>query len=165
VLDQIFREQLRRVRLLALDVDGVLTDGGVYLFEDGREFRRFNIKDGAGLKALHDANVPVAILSSGACRAIYHRAQRLGITEVHVEIAEKLPLLKTICRKYEIELHEVCYMGDDIADQDIMMTVGLPCAPSDALPAVKACAKYVTHQAGGFGAVRELCDLILEVQD
>lgn len=155
----------KKVRLLALDVDGVLTDGGVYILEDGQEFRRFDIKDGAGLKAVQQAGIPVIVISSGACRSIHHRCQRLGITEVHTQVVEKLPLLQTICHKYEVRLEEVCYVGDDLVDLAIMSAVGVACAPADAIAPIQAIATYITRRPGGYGAVRELCDLLLGMQN
>jgi 3-deoxy-D-manno-octulosonate 8-phosphate phosphatase (KDO 8-P phosphatase) len=162
MIDGEIERRLRQVRMLALDVDGVLTDGGIYIFEDGTEFRRFEIKDGLGLMRLRRAGIQVAIISTSAVRSILHRARQLGISEVHLEAWEKLPVLLEICNRLGISLEQVAYIGDDLMDLPLLERVGLPCAPADAMDSVKAKAKLVTKHAGGHGAVRELCELLLE---
>jgi len=147
------------IKLLAIDVDGVLTDGGVYIANDGGEYRRFNIKDGLGLKRAMEAGIKVAIISSGACESILHRARQLGINEVHIGVANKLDVLKSICSAKQISLDEVCYIGDDLPDLPVMQAVGLACAPADAAEEVKLAALFVTEALGGYGAVREICNL------
>ncbi len=161
-MDEDIKHQLKQVRLLALDVDGVLTDGGIYMFEDGTEFRRFEIKDGLGLMRVKKAGIEVVIISTTAVRSILHRAKQLGITEVHLGAWEKLPVLLEICDRLGISLEQVAYMGDDLMDLPLLERVGLPCAPADALDPIKAKAKLITKCAGGHGAVRELCELLLE---
>ena len=153
-----------RVRLLGLDVDGVLTDGGVYIFEDGAQFRRFDIKDGLGLRRLLDCGVQVAIISAAETRAVEFRARHLGITEVHLRSENKLQTLREICERLTLALEQVAYVGDDLNDLAIFHAVGLPCAPANAVDAVRAHARYVTAQPGGYGAVREVCDLIIDSQ-
>ena len=149
------------IKLLAIDVDGVLTDGGVYIANDGGEYRRFNIKDGLGLKRAMEAGIEVTIISSGACESILHRARQLGINEVHIGVANKLDVLKSICSAKQISLDEVCYIGDDLPDLPVMQAVGLACAPEDAVEEVKQAALFVAQALGGHGAVRELIDILL----
>jgi 3-deoxy-D-manno-octulosonate 8-phosphate phosphatase (KDO 8-P phosphatase) len=161
MIDGEIERRLRQVRLLALDVDGVLTDGGIYMFEDGTEFRRFEIKDGLGLMRVKKAGIEVVIISTTAVRAILHRAEQLGITEVYLEAWDKLPVLLGICERLGIPLEQVAYMGDDLMDLPLLEQVGLPCAPADAMDSVKSRARLVTRSAGGHGAVRELCELLL----
>lgn len=156
-----WKSRLGNIRLLGLDVDGVLTDGGVYIFEDGSEFRRFNIKDGLGLKCLADHGFHIVIISSASTTAIRHRAQRLGIQDVYLGVADKLEVLNKVCLQYGITLEEVAYIGDDLPDLPILNAVGMPCAPADAVQSVKLAACYVCSAAGGHGAVREICDLLL----
>lgn len=158
------REQIGKVRLLALDSDGVLTDGGVYILEDGGEFRRFHIHDGAGLKAVMQAGIRVAVISSGRSHVVQHRCRQLGIPDVYVGVEDKLDCLNAVCAKYGIELRNVCYMGDDLVDLPVLEAVGFACAPADAILSVQEAAAYVTQRAGGHGAVRELCDLLLRRQ-
>ncbi|NJL92900.1 MAG: HAD family hydrolase, partial [Anaerolineae bacterium] len=126
-----------RVKLLALDSDGVLTDGGVYMAADGQENRRFDIKDGLGLKRVMAAGIRVAIVSGGSAPGpVTLRAHALGIEEVHTSIPEKLAVVKALCEKFQINLEEVAYMGDDLPDLPVLAAVGLPCAPADAIEAV-----------------------------
>lgn len=156
-------KRLRQVRLLALDVDGVLTDGGVYIGEDGHELRRFDIKDGLGLKRVMAAGIIVAIISSSPVAAVAYRAQRLGIEEVHLGITDKLLTLREICERYAVALEQVCYVGDDLVDLPVLEAVGLPCATADAVNQVRQVALYVTQARGGYGAVREICDLLIQI--
>lgn len=153
---------VNNIRLLALDVDGVLTDGGVYISDDGREFRRYNIKDGLGLKQVQAAGIRVVIISSSECKTIVYRMRALGIADVHIGVANKLDMLQGICSASGIALENVCYIGDDLPDLPIMEMVGLPCAPLDAVEAVKNCAVFIAKQPGGYGVVREVCDWILK---
>lgn len=160
-IDPQLQERLKEVRLLASDVDGVLTDGGVCVLEDGTEFRRFDIKDGLGLKQVMRSGRQVALISSSTSTPVLQRASRLGITEVFLGTEDKLEKLREICERLNIELSQVCYIGDDLPDLGILREVGVACAPIDAHAAVLAEVQYVTQARGGYGAVREICDLIL----
>lgn len=153
------KEKIKGVRLLAMDVDGVLTDGGVYILEDGREFRRFDIKDGLGIKQVMQKGFRVAVISSSDCPAVEHRMRKLGVQEVYLGVEDKLRKLHDICTKLSIDLGEVCYIGDDLADLAVMNAVGLPCAPVDAAQLIKGISLYIANAQGGKGAVREICDL------
>jgi 3-deoxy-D-manno-octulosonate 8-phosphate phosphatase (KDO 8-P phosphatase) len=150
------------VRLLALDVDGVLTDGGVYVLADGREFRRFDIKDGLGLKRVMRAGIRVSWISSGSADAVMHRAEQLGIDDVHLGVQQKLQTVQQICTRHAVNSTHICYLGDDLVDLEVMQYVGVACAPRDAVAEVRQVASYVTQAAGGHGAVREVCDLLIQ---
>lgn len=163
VLSFEIREKLKRIRLLALDSDGVLTDGGVYIADDSCEFRRFDIKDGLGLKQVMQAGIQIAIISSALCEIVRVRAETLGIKHVYLDTQDKLACLKRICKQLSINLDEVAYMGDDLPDLPVLMSVGLACAPYDAVDAVKSVAAIVTMRAGGHGAVREVCDEFIKI--
>lgn len=152
------REKLKYVRLLVLDSDGVLTDGGVYVADDGDEFRRFDIKDGAGMKAAMALGIQVAVISSGKSLAVQHRCHHLGIEAVHIEVDDKLACLRQICERYSIEFEQTCYVGDDLVDLPALTAVGISCAPADAVMQVKARVSLVTSNPGGHGAVREICE-------
>lgn len=164
-MDPELLRKLRHVRILGLDVDGVLTDGGVYVLNDGREARRFNIKDGLGLKLVMASGILVAWISSAAAGSIAHRARVLGISELFVDVEDKLQTLRDICRRFDVNLNEVAYMGDDLPDVPVLQEVGLPCAPADAVAQVQATAILITRATGGNGAVRELCDLLVDAQN
>ncbi|NDJ18739.1 KdsC family phosphatase [Myxacorys almedinensis] len=155
-----FEARLAGVRLLALDVDGVLTDGGLYYTETGEELKKFNVKDGLGIQRAMSCGVEVAIFSAGSSPATLHRAKRLGIHHVYIGVPDKLVALKQLCQTLNLPLDCVAYMGDDLVDLPAMQSVGVPITVADAMPENQAVAMYITQKAGGQGAVREICDLI-----
>ncbi|MDX2163663.1 MAG: HAD-IIIA family hydrolase [bacterium] len=162
--DSVLMQAAASVRLLALDSDGVLTDGGVYLFDDGREFRRFNIKDGLGLQRAMQAGIVVAIVSAAPAEIVLRRAAMLGVAYAAVGVKNKLDHLQGLWRELNINAAETAYMGDDLVDLPVLNAVGLPCAPADAVDAVKSASRFVSRQPGGYGAVRELCDLLIQAR-
>lgn len=155
-------EKLARVRLLAMDVDGVLTDGGVYVLDNGEEFRRFHIKDGLGLKRVMAAGIRVAWISNGGCPAVLHRANRLGVEHVFTGVEDKLGCLQELCAKLDIPVESAAFIGDDLTDRQVQGAAGVAIAPADAVPAIRQAADWVTTLPGGQGAVREVCDRLLE---
>lgn len=150
------QQLIQNIRLLALDSDGVLTDGGVYMLEDGTEFRRFDIKDGLALKRLMACGIQVAIISTSIATPVAHRAARLGITHIFLGVEDKLETLQRLCAELGLTLDQVAYMGDDLTDLPVLNAVGFPCAPSDAVAEVRCSALHVTSALGGRGAVREV---------
>ena len=158
------QECLTKVKLLALDVDGVLTDGGLYYTDSGEELKKFNVKDGQGLKLIMQAGIEVAIISASNSTATVHRAKKLGIKHTFIGIEDKLASLTKLCQDLDLSLAQVAYMGDDINDIPILKSVGCPLTVADAMPENQNWAVYVTDKAGGQGAVREICDLINTVQ-
>jgi 3-deoxy-D-manno-octulosonate 8-phosphate phosphatase (KDO 8-P phosphatase) len=154
-----------RVKLLALDVDGVLTDGGLYYTEKGEELKKFNVKDGMGLKLLMEVGVEVAIVTASQSASVSFRAQKLGINHVFCGVEDKLRVIEDLCQKLQLGLDEVAYVGDDINDLLLLETVGCPLTVADAVAVNKQIAIYVTTQPGGHGAVREICDHILSIKD
>lgn len=153
-------EKLAQVKLLCVDVDGILTDGGIYYADDGNSFRKFNAKDGLGLARLLKSGVEVAIISGGAAGAIEHRAKRLGIRHVFTDIHDKLSVLQDLARKLGIEMDAVAHIGDDINDLPLMRAAGVSITAKDAVDEVLSYVDMVTKRPGGHGAVRELCDAI-----
>lgn len=151
----------KTIRLLVLDSDGVLTDGGVYMFEDGNEFRRFDIQDGLGLKRIMQAGLQVAIISSATCAAVQMRAAGLGVENIFIGVEDKLACLKELCLRLNIPLDQVAYMGDDLSDLPSLQVVGLPLAPQNAVVEIRRVVMYITNRSGGHGAVREICDRLL----
>jgi 3-deoxy-D-manno-octulosonate 8-phosphate phosphatase (KDO 8-P phosphatase) len=149
------------IRLLALDVDGTLTDGGLYYTDQGEELKKFNVKDGQGLKLLMEAGIAVAIITASKSESTVHRAKKLGIAQVYVGVEDKLAVLRSLCEQLNITLTQVAYAGDDVNDLPVLSEVGLPCSVADAMAAAKQAALYVTQLPGGQGAVRELCDLLI----
>lgn len=152
---------LRGVRLLIMDVDGVLTDAGMYYSETGDELKKFNTRDGHGITLLHAAGVLTAIVTRERTSIVSRRAEKLKIQECHQGILDKLPVVKDLLARHHLTAAQACYIGDDVGDLEAMRHVGLPVAVADAMPPIKRIAKYVTKKKGGEGAVRELCDMIL----
>jgi 3-deoxy-D-manno-octulosonate 8-phosphate phosphatase (KDO 8-P phosphatase) len=156
-----FMAWLRSIRLLSLDVDGVFTDGGIYFADDGMTLRRFNVRDGQGVKQVIAAGMEVAIISAGIQDSIRRRMQGLGIRHVHTGVRDKAATCRDICEKLGIGLAEVAHLGDDLPDLELMQAVGCPIAVADAVPEILAAARYVTDKPGGAGAVREICDFVV----
>ncbi len=157
-------EKAARVRLAVFDVDGVLTDGGLFLSDDGREFRRFHARDGQGLTLLKQAGCQVAVISARSSAAVAVRMEELGIEYAYQGRDHKPAALAQVMKRLGLESEAVAYAGDDLLDLAAMAMAGLALAPADAHPAVRQCADWVTARNGGAGAVRQICDLILKAQ-
>ncbi|MFP6736463.1 MAG: HAD hydrolase family protein [Rhodospirillales bacterium] len=164
-MDDILKDRLAGLKLLSLDTDGVLTDGGLYYTDAGDEMRKFNVKDGMGMRMLQSAGVEVVIITASSAPAIAHRGHRLGLEHVYLETEDKLAALVALCDKMGIDLDQVAHVGDDVNDLPVLEAVGCPMSVADAMPAAKDAALYVTQKNGGDGAVREVCDLILELKE
>lgn len=152
------------IRLLILDVDGVLTDGRLYFDAKGEALKVFHVRDGHGLKMAQRAGIEVAFLSGRRSDAAYHRAKELGINRFFEGLRDKVGTLKEIKTALKIHPQEVAVVGDDLVDLPIMSRAGLAVAVADAVPEVRAAAHWVTTNPGGRGAVREVCDLLLKAQ-
>ncbi len=153
------RAKLDHLKLLVLDVDGVMTDGGMYFTESGDQFKKFNTKDGMAILHLTKSDFQVAIISSGFIdKAVKARAEMLGIQHCVVTREPKINVLKEICEELEIKLDQVAIIGDDINDQEIMRNVGVSFCPSDAVDTVKEFVDVVLSKKGGHGCVREAID-------
>ncbi len=157
-------ERARRVRLLLLDVDGILTEGHIIVDAQGREIKSFSVQDGLGIKLLQKAGLEVGILSSRTSLPVAFRARELGIKIVFQGELEKRKLYEELLAQKGLEDREVAYMGDDWVDIPVLMKVGLAVTVPSAWPPVKNYVHYVTRRPGGRGAVREVCDLILQAQ-
>jgi len=149
------------VRLFALDVDGTLTDGGVWMDGSGSEWKRFDIRDGLGLILLRRAGVEVAWISGRASPATRCRAEDLGIRLLYNGVADKLPVLRKLAEERGLSPEEVAYMGDDLPDRECLLWAGLGMAPSDAHPDILSIAGWIAARPAGFGAVREAADHLL----
>ncbi|HEY8203400.1 MAG TPA: HAD-IIIA family hydrolase [Pyrinomonadaceae bacterium] len=158
--DEILR-RARRIKLLLMDCDGVLTDGRIWLTADGDEQKAFHVRDGQGIKLLHGAGVKTGIISGRSSPATERRAHELGITYVRQGADDKLQIIEEILSAAGVDSDQCAYVGDDLADVALMQSVGLAVAVADAAEDAKKAAHYVTENAGGHGAVREVCDLIL----
>ena len=154
-------DRARKVRLLCVDVDGVLTDAGMYYGPDGEVLKKFNTRDGMGLARVRDAGVAVAIISGEDSAIVHARAAKLKIDDVYCGAHNKRVAIDELCQRHGLELHEVAFIGDDLNDLPALECVGLACAVADAAEPVQAIAHYVTKRRGGDGAVRELCELLI----
>ena len=152
---------LRRIRALVLDVDGVLTDGGMYYGPAGEGLKRFHVKDGLGLRLVIEAGIAVALISGEASEILRRRAEKLKIADVFIGVEDKRKILETFLAARKIALEETAYVGDDLNDLPAMLRVGVPVAVADAVPQVRKAARWVTSRRGGDAAVREICDAIL----
>jgi len=154
-----FKSKLEKIKLLVIDVDGVMTDGGMYVSEAGDEFKKFNTKDGMGIIHLTKNDFQVAIISSGfKGEAVQQRADRLGIQHCSVSRIPKMETLKSICQNLKIELSNVAIIGDDINDLEVIKAVGFSACPADAVNVVKSNVDVILNKKGGEGCVRELID-------
>lgn len=153
------RSRLERLKLLILDVDGVMTDGGMYFAESGDQYKKYNTKDGMGIMALHDLGIKIGIISSGFKEGMVKaRAELLKIPHVYVGRDPKMKILQDWCEKLSIGLDEVGIIGDDINDLEVMRNVGFSASPANAVPVVKAQVDLVLQQKGGDACVREFID-------
>lgn len=149
------------IKMVILDVDGVLSDGTIILDEEGRESKGFSSRDGLGIYLLKRAGIGIALISGRATRVVEHRARALDITEVHQGIGDKLEVYRSLLASHNLRDAEVCYVGDDLIDLPVMKRVGFAAAPADAHPIVRAAADWITPSNGGRGAVREVIEEVL----
>lgn len=155
-------QRCKEIKLLITDIDGVMTDGGMYYTEAGDEFKKFNAKDGLALRRLKKRGIDTGIISHGFNKKlIASRAERLFIEHVEVSIVPKIETLKKWCDLLKISPENICFIGDDINDEEIIKAVGFSCCPADAVDAVKNIVNIVLTKKGGEGCVRELIDLYL----
>jgi len=157
-------DRARRIRLVVFDVDGVLTDGSLYITDAGEEFKAFHSQDGHGMKMLQATGIQLAIITGRTSRSVELRAQNLGVGILYQGVEDKLVVFEQILASFGFEDESCAYMGDDVVDLPVMLRCGLAVAVPDAPPLVKSRAHYVTRQRGGRGAVRELCEIIMHAQ-
>lgn len=153
--------RLRNVRLLGLDVDGVMTDGRLVYGPDDAEFKAFHVQDGSAMKRLMASGVPIAIVTGRTSEAVDRRTSELGVPYLYVGVADKLATLEELAARSGVAVADMAYVGDDLADLAVFGHVGVSVGVANAHPEVIRRADYVTSAAGGFGAVREICDLVI----
>lgn len=153
------------IRVLCLDVDGVLTDGTVALDDLGHETKRFNVKDGLGIAVWRRLGGDVAVITGRAGLAVRHRLEELGVRRLHAGVSDKATAIAEVAREAGCHLSHVAFVGDDLPDLAAMRLCGYPVAVHDAAPEVRAAAAYVTSAHGGHGAVREVVEHLLRSQD
>ena len=150
----------RTIKALALDVDGTLTDGGMYYGAEGEAMKKFDTRDAHGLLLLRERGLRLAIITGERSPAVAARMKKLGIDEYHPGIQRKLPVLQALAAKWNIPLTSIAYMGDDLGDRECLLQAGLSLCPANAVPAIRGLCDLITETAAGAGAVREACDLI-----
>ena len=163
-LSDLLLSRAAQIKLLILDVDGVMTDGRLWFGDDGAEYKSFNVKDGHGIKELITRGIDVAVISGRRSSAVDRRMQELGIEHYYAGQADKLSAFRELIEKLAVQPEQVAYMGDDQPDVAVMQLCGLPVAVADAHACAIEVAGWVTRASGGAGAVRELCDLIIDQQ-
>ncbi|MBW1679271.1 MAG: 3-deoxy-manno-octulosonate-8-phosphatase KdsC [Deltaproteobacteria bacterium] len=157
-------DKAKRIRILILDVDGVMTNGGIIYSNQGEEFKFFNVRDGLGIRMLIQEGIKVAIISGRKSRAVDSRAEDLGINEVYQGVRDKLAVFEEILKKNKIKSDQAGFIGDDLVDIPLLSRVGFAVGVADAVEEVKERVDYVTRNPGGRGAIREVCDFILKSQ-
>ena len=164
MMTEALQEKIKSVRVLILDVDGVLTDGQIIIDDVGRETKHFDVRDGHGLKMLMRYEVEVVFLTGRTSQVVNHRALDLGIKEVYQGVWNKLDVFEEILRKKNIVPAETAFVGDDVVDVPVLRRVGFSATVADASAELKEVVDYIAHHNGGRGAVREICEIILKAK-
>jgi len=157
-------EKAKKIKILLLDVDGVLTDGRIIYDSSGRDMKFFDVHDGLGVYCLKKAGIKTILITAKGSWAIKPRARDMQVEAVFENISPKTTVLEKILKKYKVNTEEICFVGDDLVDLGLMKRVGFPITVFNAAPEIKQVASYITIKAGGRGAVREVTELILKAQ-
>ena len=157
------KERARKIKLLLLDVDGVLTDGRIVLSSCGREIKNFNVNDGLGILLVKRASLKCAIITAKSSSIVRSRVKNLGIDKIY-ENHYKIKSFAEIQKRFRVNPEEICFVGDDLIDMPILTRVGLAVSVPNAVREVREKSHYITQSRGGFGAVREVCEVILKAQ-
>jgi len=164
-MEEALWEKAKKVKLLLLDVDGVLTDGRIIYDSKGRDLKLFDVHDGLGVYLLKRCGIKTILITAKGSRAIRPRARDMQVEAVFENVSPKSSVLDEILNKYRVDADEVCFVGDDLVDLCLMKKAGFPIAVFNACSEIKQAASYITKSAGGRGAVREVAELILKAQD
>lgn len=156
-------ETFKGIKTFVFDVDGVLTDGALFVFDSGEQVRRMNIKDGYALQLAIKKGYKIIVCSGSSSNAVTLRLQRLGITEIYMNIRDKRSHVSALLEKSGISWDEVLFMGDDIPDYQLMKSAAMPCCPSDAVPEIRQAARYISNFPGGHGCVRDVIEKVLKL--
>ncbi|MFH1312243.1 MAG: HAD-IIIA family hydrolase [Candidatus Eisenbacteria bacterium] len=156
-------ESKHGIRMFGMDVDGVLTDGGIYYGNSGLEIKRFDAQDGMGITLLRKAGIIPFIVTGRTSEAVKRRGEELGIDEIHQGVKDKLACLKGLAESHGVAFEEIAFVGDDLADLEVLGSIGHPIAVANARDEVKRAAAFVTPSPGGAGAVREACEYAIRL--
>ncbi|WP_269225387.1 KdsC family phosphatase [Flavobacterium eburneipallidum] len=159
-----YKEIMNDITTFVFDVDGVLTDGSVFVTNEGEMLRTMNIRDGFALKVAVESGYNICIISGGSNEGVRIRLKNLGIINIHLGSPDKVKTFKAYTQINNINAEQVLYMGDDIPDYNVMQLVGLPSCPQDACPEIKTISRYISHINGGKGAVRDVIEQVMRVQ-
>ncbi len=157
-------DKAAQIKLVIFDVDGVLTDGSLFLGDDGQEYKAFHSRDGHGMKMLQETGVEIGIITGRTSQVVIHRMENLGVKHLYQGRLEKLPAFKDLIAKLGLEREQTAFVGDDVVDLPIMLNAGLAIAVRDAHPLVARHAHWQTPNPGGRGAARDVCELIMDAQ-
>ena len=163
-MEEYILERAKKIKLLLLDVDGVLTDGRIIYDSKGRDMKLFDVHDGMGVYLLKKSGIKTVLITAKGSRAIKPRAKDMQVEEVYENISPKSSVLDKILKKYKVAVEEVCFVGDDLVDLCLMKRVGFAVAVFNAIPEIKQHSHYITLREGGRGAVREVAELLLKTQ-
>jgi 3-deoxy-D-manno-octulosonate 8-phosphate phosphatase (KDO 8-P phosphatase) len=158
-------QRFKKIKIFVFDVDGVLTDGGLLVYDDGQMVRKMNIKDGYALQLALKRGYRILIISGGTSEAVRERLNRLGITDVYLRAHNKEEILTEYVATHNLSWSEILFMGDDIPDYTVMRKVGLSCAPADAAPEIKQLSTYISAVPGGYGCARDVIEKVLKLND
>ena len=158
------KKRLKKIKLVITDVDGVLTDGGMYYSKDGEFLKKFNTRDAMGMELLLDLGIKTIMLTRENSNIVKARAKKIKVSELYSGVLNKKTLLKKILKKYNVKLDQVAYIGDDLNDLEIMKSVSFSVTPSNGIDQIKKISNYVCKLNGGDGAFRELADIIISSQ-
>ncbi len=158
-------KDLEKIKLIAIDVDGTMTDGTIYILENGTEIKGFNVKDGTGIALAKIAGIIPVIISGKKSEAVRKRVKTLGIEDYYEGVNDKRKVMEEILKKYGLQWENCCFIGDDIVDIEVIKIAGFSASPKDAHPSVKSIVDFVSNYEGGKGAVREIIDFILKNQN
>ena len=161
---QDFLERAKKIKMVIFDVDGVLTDGSLFLGDGGEEYKAFNSRDGHGMRMLQDSGVKIGIITGRTSDVVRHRMESLGIEHVYQGKVHKVPAYEELIADLGLSPEQIAYVGDDVVDLGVMRKVGLAIAVQDAHPLVKQHAHWQTEKCGGRGAGRDVCELIMSAQ-
>jgi len=163
-MEQALIDKIKKVKVMLLDVDGVLTDGRIVYDSNGRDLKFFDVLDGLGVYLLKRSGIPTVLITARSSRTIKHRAKDMRVDMVLADISPKTSVLEKILAKYKVGKDELCFVGDDLVDLGLMKQVGFGAAVCNACAEIKAAADYTTVKKGGRGAVREIVEMILKTQ-
>jgi 3-deoxy-D-manno-octulosonate 8-phosphate phosphatase (KDO 8-P phosphatase) len=164
-ISETISSKLRNIRMVLLDVDGVMTDGRVLLLPDGQEVKFFSIHDGFGIVCAMKVGIRIGIISGRSSPSLKIRCEELGIKDLYMDKMEKLPVLEQIIKEHNLTYDQIAFIGDDVPDLPVLEKIGLSVAPNNAHESVKSRVDLVLSKTGGDGAVREFLDLLLQAQD